>query len=445
MKQKMKKVMALLLAMMMLLGLAACGSKEAPAEAPAETEKEAEAETPTEVDPVKIGVIMPLTGSSARMGELELGGIQYAVDHINNELGGIQALGGAKIELVIGDSTGVAEVGVSEAERMINNENVDGLIGTYNSGVASAVIPIAEKYGVPFVLVNATSNNLLLNQELKYTVRTNQSDLANGQCYVDVINALNELGTADKLENFAIIHENTDWGSGVVTSYGDLLKEAGYNLVLVEAFETGKADFSSIVNKIKSADVDAILPAMYVSDANLFVQQLAEYDVNVPLIGAGGGMLVDDFISTMGEYAEGILTINGWSSDVLASKPELAREIDAKCQEDFGCISNEQIANGWLGAMVMYEAFETAATTDKDAVAEALLATNIDDSDLALLFHPYQGCDFEVVDGMTNQNKYAKAVITQVIDGQMRMVFDGTKLVEDVLVYPQPTFDERGL
>ena len=213
----------------------------------------------------------------------------------------------------------------------------------------------------------------------------------------------------------------------------------------MEAFETGKADFSSIVNKLKSVEVDAILPAMYVSDANLFVQQLAEYDVNVPLIAAGGGMLVDDFISTVGEYAEGMLTINGWSSDVLASKPELAREIDAKCQADYGCISNECVANGWLGAMIMYEAFETAGTADKDAVAEALLATNVGSDDIALLFHPYQGCDFDVVDGMTNQNMHAKAVITQVIDGEMRMVFDGNKLIEDVLVYPQPTFEDRGL
>ena len=142
MKQQMKKVLALLLAMVFLFGLTACGSSEKPA---ADADAEAGAVADAAADPIKIGVIMPLTGGSARLGELELGGIKYAVEYINDTLGGVQSLGGAKIELIIGDSTGVAEVGVSEAERLINKENVDGLIGTYNSGVASAVIPIAEK------------------------------------------------------------------------------------------------------------------------------------------------------------------------------------------------------------------------------------------------------------------------------------------------------------
>lgn len=397
-----------------------------------------------EVTTVKIGVIEPLTGGSARNGEMQMGGINYAVEYVNETLGGIESLGGAKIELVVADSTGSAEVGASEAERLINSENVDAIIGTYNSGVAAAVVPICEKYGVPFMIINATSDNIL-EGDLHYSVRANNSNSDNAICYANFITAINALGVADEVENFAIVYENTDWGVGVNQDYGNALMEAGYNIAISETFESGSADFSSIVNKIKNEDVDAILPAMYVSDANLFVQQLAEYDVNVPIIGAGGGMLVDDFLTTVGDYAEYILTINGWSWDTLASKPELAREIDARCLEELGTVSNENIANGWLGIMLLYEAFNNAGTTDKDAVAEALVGTDIGADDIALLFHPFQGVDFGEVRTMTNQNIYSSAVITQVIDGAWRLVFDGTTLYEDMLVYPQPTFEERGL
>ena len=419
----MKKLLSLVLALMMVFGMVSFAHAE---------------------DIIKIGVILPLTGGSARLGELQLGGIKYAVDYINNKQGGIQSLGGAKIELFIADSTGSAEVGVSEAERLINMEEVDGMLGTYNSGVAAAVVPVCEKYGIPMALCNATSDSIL-EADLQYTVRTNQSDSGNALTYGAFVQAINALNVAEPVTKFAIIHENTDWGVGVNQKYGDAIRGAGYEVVLSESFETGSADFSALVNKIKNADVDAILPAMYVSDANLFVQQLAEYDVNVPLISAGGGMLVDEFTTTLGAYAEYILTINGWSWDTLATKPELVQEYDARCLEEYGCVSNENVANGWLAAMVLFEAFDRAGTMDKDAVAAELLATDLPADDIALLFHPYPGVKFGEMLTMKNQNLLASPVITQVIDGAMRLVYDGHTLFEDVLVYPQPTFEDRGL
>ena len=101
------------------------------------------------------------------------------------------------------------------------------------------------------------------------------------------------------------------------TTYGRMLKEAGYEVTVSEVFETGAADFSAIVNKVKANNVDAIMPAMYVSDAQLFTQQMKEYKLDAPLIAAGGGVLVDDFVKTLGANAEYIITLNGWSIDCL--------------------------------------------------------------------------------------------------------------------------------
>ena len=88
---------------------------------------------------------------------------------------------------------------------------------------------------------------------------------------------------------------------------------------------------------------------------------------------------------------------------------------------------NENVANGWLAAMVLFEAIDRAGTTDKDSVAAELLATDLPADDIALLFHPYPGVKFGQLLNMKNQNIYASPCITQVIDGNMRQVFDGVQ------------------
>src|SRR5690606_38342396 len=95
------------------------------------------------VDVVKIGAILPLTGSAASIGEMSKRAMELAVEEIN-ENGGIESLGGAKLELVFGDSEGKPQVGVSETERLITKENVAILTGAYQSGVTLPASEVAE-------------------------------------------------------------------------------------------------------------------------------------------------------------------------------------------------------------------------------------------------------------------------------------------------------------
>ena len=443
----MKKFLAIILTLAMTLSLVACGGGKT--EEPAKTD-EPKTEEPAKTedssaDVYKIGVVLPMTGGSARMGELQYEGIKLFAEHYNEKLGGIQSLGGAKIELILADSTGDPSTGGSEAERLINNEKVDALIGPYNSSVGAVIQPIAEKYGVPFAVTNCTADTVMMTEgELKYTFRPNHSNSTG----VETINkAIEYLAAQDAnvpLNSFAIIYENTDWGNSCVDTYAAGMVAAGMEMKICESFESGSADFSTIVNKVKAAGVDFIVPCMYTSDSVLFMSQYTEYGLTTPLIWVGGGILTDEFITSLGDLAENQISMCSWTYDSMADSndPELCQWVHERCMEDTGSQINENITNGWIGMGVLIDAVERAATKDKDAVAKAARETKLGRDSLAMVLSAYPGIemgDTPTWDGtaiMQNQNKTTNGIFIQIVDGEYRQIWPDWS--GNPLVWPIP-------
>ncbi|HPU95924.1 MAG TPA: ABC transporter substrate-binding protein, partial [Bacillota bacterium] len=118
---------------------------------------------------IKIGTIYPLTGANATTGADCMSGVEMALDIINNSYDidfpfaktvGIPNLGGAKLELVVGDSRGDATVGMAETERIITESKVCAFFGGYQSGVVKTTSMAAERLQIPYVLSDATSPTL---------------------------------------------------------------------------------------------------------------------------------------------------------------------------------------------------------------------------------------------------------------------------------------------
>src|SRR4030067_3664905 len=160
-----RKVLFSLIAVMMVLSLllSACGGWAA-TPAPAETEA-----PPSEVEAVRVGALYPLTGDLAKLGEENKDGLQLAIDEIN-AAGGIKSMGGAQIEMVWGDTTGKPEVGISEVERLAQQENVVAIIGAYQSAVTTPATQAAERLSVPFIVSMAVSDKIT-ERGFKYTFR----------------------------------------------------------------------------------------------------------------------------------------------------------------------------------------------------------------------------------------------------------------------------------
>ena len=95
-----------------------------------------------------MGVLLPLTGSQAKFGEIEKRSYEMAAEEINAK-GGVN---GKKIELLFEDDTGKPDVGRSGVEKLISREKVPVITGGYSSSVTAAAAPVAQQFKVPFVI-----------------------------------------------------------------------------------------------------------------------------------------------------------------------------------------------------------------------------------------------------------------------------------------------------
>ena len=119
---------------------------------------------------VSIGVVYPLSGALAPIGQHLKIGTDLAVEEINKA--GIKSLGGAKLKIVYGDSTGDAKVGVTEMEKLVTKDKVSVVMGAYQSGVTLPMTTVSEKYGIPFYATG--SEDQITQRGYKYTFRSNE-------------------------------------------------------------------------------------------------------------------------------------------------------------------------------------------------------------------------------------------------------------------------------
>ena len=371
---------------------------------------------------IKIGVILPFSGASAYVGNAQNFGYQYALEDFMEHYG--DQLGCKTIEFVTGDSTGVADTGVSEFERMVNNEGISAVIGTYNSGVAAAIAPVAIKYQIPFMVTNAVAD-VILAEDSNYVFRTNMGDNDAAPSYIDFLNYLNSTIGAN-LKNAAVIYEATDYGQGAYENLaGNVFPAAGVSIVLDEAFTQNSGDLSTVINKLKASNADAVFVVMGENDALLFSLQIVEYSVDIPVIAYGGGFIADTYITQAGSASEGVFASASYIYDPNVMGEDALAIADNFVNSTEYTTVIEPFANGWLGMYSLLEAIgRTGGSSDPNEIANALNDTSLTTGDRALLFHPtMEGVQYNDDNGRYNQNTFAGMQFGQVQDGTYYVVF----------------------
>ena len=408
----MKKLLVVMLVLVMCFTFFACGANDGSGEG---------GDAPEAGTAIKIGVVLPFSGASEYVGNAQYIGYEYALKDFMDHYG--DQLNGATIELVTGDSTGVPDTGVSELERLINDEEVCAVIGTYNSGVAAAMAPVAIKYGVPFMVTNAVADTIL-SQDSKYVYRTNMGDMDAAPSYRDFITFLKDKGA--KIENVAIIYEASDYGQGAYDNLkNNVFGQLGINIVMEESFTGNSGDLSTVINKLKAANADVVCTVMGENDALLFTRQMKEYNVSVPIIAYGGGFIADNYIEQAGDASDLIMASASYIYDPKAMSDDALAIADEFVSTTEYTQMNEAFANGWLGMYSLLEAIlSEGAAADKEAIADALDATVLTAGDRALLFHPtMEGVEYKDDGTRFNQNTYAGMQFGQILDGAYTLVF----------------------
>ena len=354
---------------------------------------------------VKIGNIIPLSGPSATVGQQGKNAREMAVEEIN-AAGGIQSLGGAKLELVFADSESKPEKGVAEAERLINTEKVNVLTGCWNSAVTYPTTAVAERYGIPFVVPVSVSDKIT-DQGFKTVFRIAAKDSWWTRDQFSFLKDMQEeFGT--KVSKLAFVYENGDWGKGFAGQWKKLAEEGGYEVVLDEPYPSTTTDLSPVVQKIRRSRADVLMLVSNAADAILLTNTLAEYKVRLnAIIASGGGHADPSFLATTGNSAKYLFDIVEWETDV--NKPG-AKEANEKYKAKYGQNLTGEAVDAYVAMYVLKDALERAASVDPAKIIEALAATNLSDGPGMIV--GYDAIKFDA----TGQNENASLVMVQVND-----------------------------
>jgi branched-chain amino acid transport system substrate-binding protein len=282
---------------------------------------------PAQAKEIKIGVIYDYTGPLAAGGSaLQALGAKIIIDYFNKK-GGAE---GYKVNAIYADAQSKPDVAINEAVRLIEQENVDMLLGFYSS---AQCVPVSAKVDAlkKFMwITTCISPAVLRDRNLKYVFRAQPHGGLFGKLSPDFLAhySKDKLGIDPKNLKVAIIHEDGAYGSGVAAGNEAGSKAHGFKVVLKEGYAATSPDLSSLVTKLKRARPDVILHTGYNPDITLFLRQSRELGLRFKaLIGHGAGYGVPDKLyKTFGSDIDHIFNVDPvsiWLLDPKTLKPGL--------------------------------------------------------------------------------------------------------------------------
>lgn len=358
MKKRSKRFIGLLMALVMMLTLVVgCGGQKDDASA---------------VKEIKMGTILPLSGSAAPLGKIGQQARDLAIEEIN-EAGGIKSMDGAKIKMIYSDSKGDPATGVTEAEKLITQEQVALITGCYQSGVAMPSTEVAERYQIPY-FVDVPSEDKITERGFKYVFRLAEKTSWRNRAQTDFITEMSKKYNTP-VKTVGLIYENTAWGQGAVTAWEKYLPEAGLEIVMKEPYPANSSDLTPVVLKAKQLNPDIIMMVSYVSDAALLTKTFAEQKVKpLAFIGTSGGFADPTYYNLAGEACENFFDISTWEPDV--NRPT-SQDTNKRFKEKYGYAMNAEAVKAYVGMYVIADTLERAGSTDPEKLRAAFAATDL--------------------------------------------------------------------
>lgn len=374
-------------------------------------------------DVVKVGVILPLTGSEAMFGEMEKNSFEMAYEEL--KAAGKTTIGGKEIKLMYEDDQGKQDVAKSATEKLINQDKVAMLSGGYSSACTNVIAGTAQSMSMPFLIVTGSSD-AITKQGWNFVFR---GTAAPASKYT--IAFWDMLEKVVKPQNVAIIFENTDFGTSSSKGFREECKKRGINVVFDQAYEHGAIDFKPMLANLRSTDPDMIFATSYVMDASMIVKQMKELDFNTKLfVGNGAGYTMPEFYQNAAAASDYVASTTLWVPNVAWPG---ASDYYNKYKQKYGKEPDYHGAQAYATMYVIADALGRAKDLTNTGIQQALKQT-----DIKTIMGPIK---FEDWEGFTNQNK-PNTYVVQWSKGKLEVIWP-----EDVksasYVYPVPKWNER--
>ena len=381
---------------------------------------------------VVIGVLYPLSGSSAQIGVDAKHAFETAQDIINNKYDfdlplardtGLPGLGGAKIRLVSADHQADPQKGRAEVERLITQEKVCAIVGTYQSAVAVTVSQVCERYQIPFVSADNSSPSLH-RRGLKFYFRAAPHDEMFSKAMFDFFDDMKKKGT--KIDTLSLFHEDTIFGTDSANAQLKLAKERGYKVVADIKYRANSPSLSAEVQQLKAANADVLMPSSYTTDGILLIKTMSELGYKPPMIVAqDAGFSEQALYDAVGDKLEGVISRGSFSLD-LAQKRPMVGKINAMFKQRSGKDFNDYSSRQFMGLIVIADAINRAKSTDGDKIREALVATDMP-GDVTIM--PWSRVKFDSM----GQNEFADPVLLQYVGKKFVTIFPKQAAIADAM------------
>ena len=392
---------------------------------------------------IKVGVLFPFSGPLALVGK-EYWESWDVVSEMMNEKGGVL---GKKVVGVKADAVD-PKTAMSEAERLINVEKVNIIMGTYSSPRAMTASEVAEKYKKIYYEMGAAADELTL-RKMKYFFRLQVKGSSYGIMGADY--SAKVLAPAMKKNpgdlKIVTCYEDSIWGSTINKAFLEQAKKLGMKIADSVSYNYKAVDFSGMITKFKMLNPDIVYGVNYAPDFMIMWRQMKQLDLNMKAYVGNGTLLHEDLPKALGSDIDYVFDIQGvglqnFNLDFISPRTrDFLAEIQRRHQQKHGRpMPSENIPPAYEYWVLLDQVLPMAGSDDPDAVRAALFKLDVPLKDSLLGF----GIKFAGPDAPEpGQNIRAVPAVMQWMDKKLWTVYPSelaTMKVKPIM----PAWKERG-
>jgi branched-chain amino acid transport system substrate-binding protein len=320
---------------------------------------------------VKVALIAPMSGAWGRQGQLMQFGAEQAIEKINRE-GGVKALGGAKLRLVVADAGDSIEKARNATQRLVSQE--EGIVagtGAWLSSFTLAVTEVTERAEIPWLTLSYSDQ--ITARGFKYVFQMSPSAGKQAREALPTLMDLAQGQTGKRPSSVGIIQDNT----ALAVSFTKQMRESGIQslnlkLTVDETFTPPLADATSLIQRLRTGRPEflVLLPSN-VPDTKLLLEKMVEFGLGkgrVPTISSGGQTGAPELLNALGrDNLEGYMGIvANWPAK---GTEDIVSAFKARSKEPW---MTQDSLMSYVDMYVIKEALEAAGSADRRKVAEAL-------------------------------------------------------------------------
>ena len=381
---------------------------------------------------IAIGIIYPMSGANAQIGVDARHAFEVAANIVNAAHdvklptaanAGLAGLGGAKIKLIFADHQGDPQKGRAEAERLITQDKVVAIVGSFHSSVSNTVSATCERYAVPFMCADSSSPSLH-RRNLKYFFRPAAHDEMFSAAMFDFLDAQKKAGK--KVETVALFYEDTIFGTDSSNVQRKLAAERGYKVVADIKYKSNSPSLTAEVQQLKTADADVLLPSSYTTDAILLVKTMNELGYKPKnMIAQAAGFSEKSVFDAVGDKLVGLISRASFAVDLGLKRPS-AKYVNDLFRSRADRDLNDNTSRQLMALLILADGIDRAKSTDGAKIRDALAATNISGEDT---FMPWKQVKF----GEDGQNVDASPVLIQYNGKGFKTIFPSNVAAGDTI------------